>query len=77
MGQAIALTIPRQEAALASAELADNARELGFEATTATDLNAAMEHAITSAERLGGNIIIAGSLYLAGHVLDVNRTWPD
>ena len=77
VGQAIALTIPRQEAALASAELADNARELGFEATTATDLNAAMEHAITSAERLGGNIIIAGSLYLAGHVLDVNRTWPD
>ncbi|MCE2516613.1 MAG: bifunctional folylpolyglutamate synthase/dihydrofolate synthase [Alphaproteobacteria bacterium] len=74
--QAIAITIPHQEAALTSAELVDHARQLDLTAHAASDLPTAMEHAITAAERVGGHFIIAGSLFLAGHVLDFNRTLP-
>ncbi|NDA09075.1 MAG: bifunctional folylpolyglutamate synthase/dihydrofolate synthase, partial [Alphaproteobacteria bacterium] len=45
-------------------------------AQTATSIEDALEKAaiIRSAEQ--SNIVIAGSLYLAGHVLDTNGTLP-
>lgn len=80
---AICLTIPDQEASLPNHVIAEAARDIGLDADTSTDIKTAMEHAYTLAERKGGaekkpgNIIIAGSLYLAGHVLTVNQTLPD
>lgn len=74
--EAITLTIPDQEAALSATELAEAARDLGLDAVTSTDALAAMEYASTLAERIDGNIIIAGSLYLAGHILMINKTLP-
>ena len=72
----ITLTIPNQEAALANHVIADAAADLGVEAKTATDLETAMNTAYRIAHQAGASIIIAGSLYLAGHVLRVNGTLP-
>jgi len=72
----ITLTIPDQEAALANHVIADAAANLGVEAETATDLETAMNTAYRIAHQAGASIIIAGSLYLAGHVLRVNGTLP-
>ncbi|MGC6484423.1 MAG: bifunctional folylpolyglutamate synthase/dihydrofolate synthase [Candidatus Puniceispirillales bacterium] len=77
VAEAICLTIPDQPAALNAGEMAKAAKDIGMAATTATDLNDAMEKAATLAERHGGNVVIAGSLYLAGHVLAENSTLPD
>ena len=82
ISHAICLTIPDQEASLPNHVIAEAARDIGLDADTSTDIITAMEQAYTIAERIGnekrpGNIIIAGSLYLAGHVLTVNQTLPD
>ena len=79
---AICLTIPDQDASLPNHVIAEAARDIGLDANTSTDIRTAMEQAYTIAERSRdkkrpGNIIIAGSLYLAGHVLTVNQTLPD
>lgn len=74
---AICLTIPHQPAALNAAEIAAAAESSGMDADTATGIDDAMEKAAVLAERHGGHIIIAGSLYLAGHVLTENNTLPD
>jgi dihydrofolate synthase/folylpolyglutamate synthase len=73
---AITLTIPGQEASLNAITMAEAARDCGIEAQTATSIEDALEKAaiIRSAEQ--SNIVIAGSLYLAGHVLDTNGTLP-
>ena len=76
VSHAIPLTIPDQEASLPNHVIAEAARDLGIAATPASDIETAMENAYTMAERLGGHVIIAGSLYLAGHVLTVNQTLP-
>ncbi len=82
ISHAICLTIPDQDASLPNHVIAEAARDIGFNAETSTDIKTAMEQAYTIAEKIGnqkrpGNIIIAGSLYLAGHVLTVNQTLPD
>jgi dihydrofolate synthase/folylpolyglutamate synthase len=76
INQVITITIPDQEAALTAAELAAAAQALGIAATPANDLNEALELGGVAAKCQGGNIIIAGSLYLAGHVLELNQTPP-
>ena len=82
ISHAICLTIPDQDASLLNHVIAEAARDIGLNAETSTDIKTAMEQAYTIAERIGNqkrpcNIIIAGSLYLAGHVLTVNQTLPD
>ena len=69
VNHAVALTIPDQPAALNAGEMVAAAHDTGISAETATGIIDAMEKAATRAERNGGGIIIAGSLYLAGHVL--------
>ena len=91
ISHAITLTIPNQEASLPNHIIAEAARDLGIDAQPASDIETAMDYAYTIAKRSvneqpgteqpgmkkrSGNIIIAGSLYLAGHVLTVNETLP-
>ena len=76
LSQAITLTIPDQDAALPAEEIALAATELGITASSAPDLSSALTRAIAAANAVKGNIIIAGSLYLAGHVLAENKTLP-
>lgn len=76
LSQAITLTIPEQDAALPADEIAAAATELGIIASSAPDLSSAMSRAVAAAHAVQGNIIIAGSLYLAGHVLAENKTLP-
>ncbi len=75
--RAITLTIPHQAAALSGEDLAAAAAGLGIAAEVAPDLNTAMDRAFEIAQSMGCNIIISGSLYLAGHVLEQNETPPD
>lgn len=76
IGHAITLTIPDQEASLTNHELCQAAQDLGINAEPCSDIETAMEQAYVLAHRNQGNIIIAGSLYLAGHILMVNKTLP-
>ena len=76
VNHAVALTIPDQPAALNAGEMVAAAHDTGISAETATGIIDAIEKAATRAERNGGGIIIAGSLYLAGHVLAENGTLP-
>ncbi|MDE1468391.1 bifunctional folylpolyglutamate synthase/dihydrofolate synthase [Aurantiacibacter sp. D1-12] len=61
---------------LSSEEIAKLAGEHVSEATSAPDMTSA---AALLAERTeaSGTLLIAGSLYLAGQVLKLNREWPD
>ena len=68
----IAVTIPQQEAALSASEISEAADKYGIAAMTAPTLQAA----VTLAQN-EPHILICGSLYLAGHVLDENGTLPD
>ena len=68
----IAVTIPQQEAALSASEISEAADKYGIAAITAPTLQAA----VTLAQN-EPHILICGSLYLAGHVLDENGTLPD
>ena len=71
------LTIPNQPAALEANTLAHLVRSLGLKAETADDVSAACNsisrHDATSEQP----VIICGSLYLAGAVLQANGTLPD
>ena len=56
--------------------LADAARALGMRVENATSVEAALQALARLAYEVPPRILITGSLYLAGHVLDVNGTPP-
>lgn len=68
----IALTIPDQEAALSADEIADAAHSLGLKCKTAPDIHHALSDICDAPQ-----ILICGSLYLAGHILTENGTLPE
>ena len=70
--QIIAITIPDQEAALSADEIKQAADALGLQCKTAPDIHQAL-----SLIKDEPQILICGSLYLAGHVLTENGTLPD
>ena len=74
---AVTLAIPGSEASLDAKRMADAAEGVGIKAETATDIRDAVEKAAAIAGRDGANILISGSLYLAGHALEVNGTLPE
>jgi dihydrofolate synthase/folylpolyglutamate synthase len=65
-----AIAIPGEAATLPAETTARAAAQAGMAATTAPDLDSALQAII--AERPGARILICGSLYLAGHVLRAN-----
>ena len=74
---AITLAIPGSDASLDARRMADAAEGVGMKAETATDIRDAVGKAADIARRDGANILISGSLYLAGHALEINGTLPD
>ena len=70
-GQIVALTIPDQDAALPAADIADAAATRGLQCKTAPDIHQALTDIQDEPQ-----ILICGSLYLAGHVLSENNTLP-
>ncbi len=71
--QAICLTIPGEENACPAAELAAKACEAGLAARTAGSLEEALRLAARVHPAGPARIVIAGSLYLAGHALRLNE----
>ena len=69
--QIIAITIPEQDAALDAIEIKQASENLGIECKTAPTIKEALS--LISQEP---NLLICGSLYLAGHVLSENSTYP-
>ena len=67
----IAITIPDQDAALSADEIKQAADALGLKCKTAPDIHQAL-----SLIQDEPQILICGSLYLAGHVLTENGTQP-
>ena len=67
-----AITIPDQPAALAAHDIRETADSLGIK----SDIAASIQAALTAAQN-ADNILICGSLYLAGHVLAENGTLPE
>ena len=67
-----ALTIPHQPAALIANDIQQAAKSLDIE----TDTAASIQDALRAAQN-ADNILICGSLYLAGHVLSENGTYPE
>ena len=72
----IALEIPNQDKAMPPDRLADAARALGMRVEIAGSVEAALRSLARLAYEVPPRILITGSLYLAGHVLDVNGTPP-
>ncbi|MGC6517816.1 MAG: bifunctional folylpolyglutamate synthase/dihydrofolate synthase [Candidatus Puniceispirillaceae bacterium] len=70
--QIVAITIPFQEAALPAEEIAIAAQQQGLECKTAPDIQQALSMIADEPQ-----ILICGSLYLAGHILTENGTLPD
>lgn len=72
----IAVPIPERSGAMTPQALADAGRSLGMRVEIAADVASAL-HALTRlAYEVPPRILIAGSLYLAGHVLADNGTPP-
>ncbi|WP_439816563.1 bifunctional folylpolyglutamate synthase/dihydrofolate synthase [Zavarzinia sp. CC-PAN008] len=69
--QLVAIDLPGDHATTPAATIAAHATALGLAATTAADLPAALRAAGARAGA-GGRVLIAGSLYLAGHALALN-----
>ncbi|HEY0918360.1 bifunctional folylpolyglutamate synthase/dihydrofolate synthase [Devosia sp.] len=69
-----ALTIPGAQNAHRAGAIAAAARTAGFAATPKRSVEAALAAAAATD---GARVVICGSLYLAGHVLDRNGTPPD
>ena len=67
-----AITIPHQPAALSAADIFAAADKRGIKADAASSLQAAL-----TAAQNADHILICGSLYLAGHVLAENGTYPE
>jgi dihydrofolate synthase/folylpolyglutamate synthase len=72
----IAVQIPGRDGAMAPEALADAARSLGMRVETAASVAAALQSLTKLAYEVPPRILIAGSLYLAGHVLSENGTLP-
>ncbi|ABE60961.1 FolC bifunctional protein [Nitrobacter hamburgensis X14] len=72
----IAVPIPDMENAMPPDVLADAVRALDMRAETAADVKAALQSLARLAYEIPPRILIAGSLYLAGHVLAENGTQP-
>jgi dihydrofolate synthase/folylpolyglutamate synthase len=68
------LDIPGEANGHPGAHTAAEARAAGFDAEAAPSVEAALEAA---AAIPGARVVICGTLYLAGHVLDLNGTPPD
>lgn len=72
----IAIPIPDQDNAMPPHKLADAARSLGMRVDTAASVKAALQSIAALTYETPPRILIAGSLYLAGHVLAENGTLP-
>ncbi len=72
----IAVKIPDQDNAMEPDVLADAARQLGMRVEIAASVEAALKSVARLAYEVPPRILIAGSLYLAGHVLAENGTPP-
>jgi dihydrofolate synthase/folylpolyglutamate synthase len=72
----IAVPIPDTDNAMPPDVLADAARALDMRAETAVSVSAALQSVARLAYEIPPRILIAGSLYLAGHVLAENGTPP-
>jgi len=70
----IAVPIPERGNAMPVDRLADAARRLGMRVETASGVDAALRALTRLAYEVPPRILIAGSLYLAGHVLAANGT---
>ena len=71
------LTIPDQPAALKAGTLVGRARALGLKSDTADDISSACRAIGSMGVPDDQPVIICGSLYLAGAVLQANGTLPD
>ena len=74
-----AVPIPGEDAALPPDAIVEAARECGVAAAAAADIGPALEAIAAAAQAAGqarGRVLICGSLYLAGRVLDLNGTPP-
>jgi dihydrofolate synthase/folylpolyglutamate synthase len=72
----IAVPIPGQDNAMPPDMLADAARSLGMRVEISEGVEAALRMLARLAYEVPPRILIAGSLYLAGHVLALNGTPP-
>ena len=72
----MAVQIPGLAGAMPSDRLADAARALGMRVENAASVEAALHALSRLAYEVPPRILITGSLYLAGHVLDINGTPP-
>jgi dihydrofolate synthase/folylpolyglutamate synthase len=73
----VAVPIPDQDNAMEPEVLAAAARALGMRVETAESVEAALRAVAQLAYEVPPRILIAGSLYLAGHVLAANGTVPE
>jgi dihydrofolate synthase / folylpolyglutamate synthase len=72
----MAVEIPGEDKAMPVGRLADAARALGMRVDIAGSIEAALHTLAGLAYEVPPRILITGSLYLAGHVLDINGTPP-
>ena len=72
----LAVEIPGQDNAMPPDRLADTARAQGMRVELAGSIEAALCGIAKLAYEVPPRILITGSLYLAGHVLDINGTPP-
>ena len=72
----IAVQIPHQEKAMPPDRLAEAARALGMRVEICGGIEEALRALASLAYEVPPRILITGSLYLAGHVLDLNGTPP-
>lgn len=73
----IVVPIPNRDGAMPPERLADAGRALGLRVELADDVPAALRRIASLAYELPPRILITGSLYLAGHVLNLNGTPPN
>jgi dihydrofolate synthase/folylpolyglutamate synthase len=64
------VSIPGEAATLSAQETVDAARKVGFDAEVATDFQTAVADIVQADP--SARILICGSLYLAGNVLQLN-----
>jgi dihydrofolate synthase/folylpolyglutamate synthase len=74
--EAIAVPIEGEHAARSAEEVADIARQAGLSATAAASVGAALDDLAARSWEKPPRILIAGSLYLAGAVLQANGNLP-
>lgn len=72
----ITVPIPDQDNAMPPEMLADAARALGMRVEVAPGIEGALQALATLVYEVPPRILITGSLYLAGHVLEANGTLP-